>query len=56
MYVYKLVYVTLCLVLVYQQCYVPSIGISQVSAISYLKSIGIGSAGENGIGASLIYT
>ena len=30
-----------------KQCYVPSIGISQVSAIFYLKSIGIGSAGEN---------
>ena len=30
-----------------KQCYVPSIGIGQVSAIFYLKSISIGSAGEN---------
>ena len=30
-----------------KQCYVPSIGISQVSAIFYMKSIGIGSNGEN---------
>ena len=40
---YKLVYVAFCLLLVH----VPSISVGQVSAIFYLKSTGIGSAGEN---------
>ena len=30
-----------------KQCYVPSIGIGQVSALFYLKSVRIGSIGEN---------